>query len=357
MTRSNATVIQALALEPEESRFAEAGHGYDIRIRSVADLSVIRKFRAHDAPIVALAWHPKLPILASASLDRAIRFWNVDSGALVDELYGIGADPLDIQFGPEGERIAVSTKNPESLLRVWGTRELGSGPPLLRRTSFLEQKTENVVTVKVRTPKHFSEQDEQDVMERLVRGETVDMVPYIKDPGSGPWRVNDGALESNPNARLPRLLLPARLHDMKDYEIRIRLKAIVPKEVFTVSVPIGQTLASYVINGYAWAGYSSGLRILDDQFKPAGEHARTGKLIHDEKLHELLLRVQRQNDSGQVQISVDLDGENLLDWKGESSRLKSPEGFADEDPGRLLIACYKQAWRVESIQVKATPEP
>ena len=351
------TPIQALAMEPGETRFAEAGHGREIRIRNAADLRVTREFRAHDAPIVALAWHPKLPILASVSLDRSIRFWNVDTGDLVDQLYGIAADPTAMKFSPKGNWIAVSTGGPEHLLRVWECSKLGSGPSLLRRTSFLKQKTEEVETVKVRTPKLFNEDAAKDVMERLVRGEAVDLVPYIKDPGSGPWRVKDGALESNPFARLPRLLLPVRLHRMKDYEIRIRLQAIAPKEVFTVSVPLGQTLASYVINGYAWADYSSGLRVLDGQFKPEGEYARTGKLIRDEELHELLLRVQRQDDSDQVQISVDLDGENLMDWTGESSRLTPPEGFKDEDPGRLLIACYKQAWRVESIKVKATPQP
>ena len=127
-TQTHPTLIQAMAMEPGESRFAEAGLGGRIRIRNTVDFEIIREFRAHDAPVVALAWHPTLPILASVSSDRIIRFWNVDTVGFLSERYGIASDPTAMKFSPEGNWIAVSTGSPEFLLRIWKTANLGSNP-------------------------------------------------------------------------------------------------------------------------------------------------------------------------------------------------------------------------------------
>ncbi len=353
----NPTVIHAVAMDPGETRFAEAGLGREIRIRNAATLEVIREFRAHDAPIRALSWHPSQPIIASASLDRSIRFWDADTGELVDELYGISADPQAMKFGPKGNWLALSSDDPEFQLRVWETTEIGTGPPLLRRTTFLKQKTESIETFTLQTPKLFTEAADKEVLDRLTRGESVDLVPFMQDPESGPWRVRDGALVSNPKARLPILLLPALLDRMQAYTIRIRLQAIAPNEAFTVNLPIGQSSVAYSINSYAWAGYSSGLRILDGQFRPVGEHARQGKLISDEEVHELFLRVERPDGQDQIHISVDLDGGNLQDWEGARRRLTPTETFKNEDPGRLAFVCYKQGWRIKSVEIQGQPLP
>jgi eukaryotic-like serine/threonine-protein kinase len=112
--------------EPNGRRFAEAGE-QNVRIRDGATLAVLREFRAHNGMITALAWHPTRPILATASVDLAIRLWNLEDGARLEELNGPLSPPNVLSFSPGGTRLATASR--DGAARIWEPRSLAPSSP------------------------------------------------------------------------------------------------------------------------------------------------------------------------------------------------------------------------------------
>ena len=112
---------------PDGRRFAEAGADQSVRIRDGATLAVLREFRAHNAGIMALAWHPTRPILATASVDLAIRLWDIESGARLEELNGPLSPPDVLSFSPGGTRLATASR--DGAARIWEPRSLAPSSP------------------------------------------------------------------------------------------------------------------------------------------------------------------------------------------------------------------------------------
>ena len=119
---TNAGVLSVVAAAPDGRRFAEAGTDRKIRIRDGATLGVLREFRTHNAPLTALAWHPTLPIVATASEDLAIRVWNIDTGLRLEELRGPLSPPSVLSFSPSGHRLATAAR--DGVARIWEPQSL-----------------------------------------------------------------------------------------------------------------------------------------------------------------------------------------------------------------------------------------
>ena len=117
----NSSLMSCLAADPGGHRFAEAGIDKMIRIRDAATLAVVHEFRAHDASVTALAWHPDRPLLASASADLTVKIWNPDSGELLEELRGFVQKPTTLQFSPTGRRLLTAGGGP---VRIWEPKSL-----------------------------------------------------------------------------------------------------------------------------------------------------------------------------------------------------------------------------------------
>ncbi len=97
-----------------------------IRIRDAVALSVQREFRAHDATITALAFHPAKPLLASASSDLTIKLWDLDSGRCLDVLHGPVKPPRTLAFRPDGRRLLSAG---DDHTRVWEPEALTRPAP------------------------------------------------------------------------------------------------------------------------------------------------------------------------------------------------------------------------------------
>jgi serine/threonine protein kinase/WD40 repeat protein len=93
----------SLCVSSDGKQLAEAGSDMRIRLRNPETLAVEKEFRAHDGPVTDVAWHPKLPVLASASEDLNVRFWNLKTGIQLGELHGIASQPEQ-----KPERLAIS---------------------------------------------------------------------------------------------------------------------------------------------------------------------------------------------------------------------------------------------------------
>jgi serine/threonine protein kinase/WD40 repeat protein len=116
--------MDVLAIAPDGRRFAEAGANGRVRIRDVESLTIQQEFRVHDQSVTGLAWHPSRPILATASKDRSIRLWSLETTERLEELYGVEFHPRELVFSPGGARLACHDK---ATTRIWEPGCLNGG--------------------------------------------------------------------------------------------------------------------------------------------------------------------------------------------------------------------------------------
>lgn len=88
-----------------------------VRLRDAQTLEVRREFRVHNGPVSALAWHPTRPILATASEDLSVRFWDLNTEKRLEELQGSLAPPNVLSFSPGGTRLATAAR--DGIARIW----------------------------------------------------------------------------------------------------------------------------------------------------------------------------------------------------------------------------------------------
>ena len=62
----------------------------------------------HDDDVVAVAWHPSRPLLASSSNDGVVKIWNITVGK-PDSSFDIGHGAQSLDWESNGERLAVGT--------------------------------------------------------------------------------------------------------------------------------------------------------------------------------------------------------------------------------------------------------
>ncbi len=98
----------ALAASPDGRRLAEAGKDMRVRLRDGETLKVLRTLRVHDGPVVDVAWHPSLPLIATSSADLSVRIWNLDTELLEEEFRSYTSDvPQRLMWSPDGKQLAV----------------------------------------------------------------------------------------------------------------------------------------------------------------------------------------------------------------------------------------------------------
>ena len=103
-----AVKVSALESSPDGKWVVEGGVDKRLRIRNGKTLEVEREFRAHDGPVSGLAWHPRLPILVTAS-GTSVRLWSTENWKMLEEIQlkcAPEAPILDIP-GEEGRRLFV----------------------------------------------------------------------------------------------------------------------------------------------------------------------------------------------------------------------------------------------------------
>ncbi|NBV85302.1 MAG: hypothetical protein EBS01_03330 [Verrucomicrobia bacterium] len=110
MASAPAPYAIALTASPDGSFIAEAGSDMRVRIRDGNTLAVLKELRVHDDALLATAWHPKLPLLATASEDGTVKIWDIDNDTLVDE-FGFFKYSCDRLFwSPDGTELAVRSR-------------------------------------------------------------------------------------------------------------------------------------------------------------------------------------------------------------------------------------------------------
>ena len=99
--------LNALAASADRKLLAIAGDDQSVTILDADTLTELHRFRAHDAAITALKFHPSNPILATGSADFSIRLWDYSTATLRQTFLGLDGRPVTMSFSPNGKMLAV----------------------------------------------------------------------------------------------------------------------------------------------------------------------------------------------------------------------------------------------------------
>ena len=110
-------------LDESEGRIAMINDGRSIVAGQNDGLVVVnidtleaKSIPAHGAPVSECAFHERLRLIASASLDGTVKLWNADSLALVDTVIADGA-LFRVAFSPDGQRLIAVGEEPN--VKIW----------------------------------------------------------------------------------------------------------------------------------------------------------------------------------------------------------------------------------------------
>ncbi len=327
---TNASAMDVIALAPDGRRFAEAGADKRVRIRDAATLAVQQEFRAHDAGITALAWHPTKSLLASASEDLSIRVWDLETGARLEDLHGFIAPPTELTFSPGGKRLAAAA--PDEGTRIWELPTRREPAPL----------AENPPATPL-TPEMIAEGWE-DLLAHLTPA-------VIEKTGNG-WSLKHGELFS-PDTKFAMLPLPGEFSGTS-YRVRVRMRQLSAKDVFYIGLPIADRMCGFVLEGRLGGIYTC-LHVVDGKSGKDLPGAVEGKQVNDDAPH--VLEVTVRIDGANATITTTLDTHPLYEWTGPTAALSQHPAWAKTKPGALALGTYAGDWAVSEVRVKRVSPP
>jgi WD40 repeat protein len=115
------TQQHTFAMSPDGRHFAVGGADKIARVFETATLKEVRRFRAHDAKIIAIAIHPTEPHVVTCAEDGTARMWNWQTGAMLLPLRPSFVGVNQVCFSPDGKLLAVATL--DRFVKVWRLKE------------------------------------------------------------------------------------------------------------------------------------------------------------------------------------------------------------------------------------------
>ena len=113
--------VSAMAISVRGAHFAIGGTDRGVTIFD-RDLKRLGRFRALDGSITSMAFHPRLPILASGSDDMTIRLWSLEGGREISTILGPQGAIRSLAFDSSGKRLICSSHDRK--VRIWELPDL-----------------------------------------------------------------------------------------------------------------------------------------------------------------------------------------------------------------------------------------
>ena len=114
-----APYARALSASPDGTQIAEGGSDKMLRIRDGRTLAVQRVLRVHDEAVCSVAWHPSLPLVATASSeDRSVRIWDLNKETMLEE-FGFFEFADRVFWSIDGSELAVRSRGNASQIEIF----------------------------------------------------------------------------------------------------------------------------------------------------------------------------------------------------------------------------------------------
>jgi len=321
----------ALAPSPQGALLAEGGYSQVIAVRDgVRGVIQGIPFRAHDAVITALAWHPRLPLLASGSADHTVKVWHPSSGRLLAEFFGPGREPTALQFSPGGTRLVCAAS--DRSVHVWDIP-----PSALDETTLAAADAE----LQSRPPAPDPVTGWDDLISRL-------NPKLVKLTGSG-WVLNHGVLNSPPNPEA-LILLPGDL-SKTNYHLRFTVEAFKRNNSLQVLVTLADRHASFVLDKRIGTNVISGFDLGGGDVLLMGrpETLRARQITNAEP-HTLEFLVHVTPPTGSIEVR--LDGRSLATLREPLTTLHISTRIRALSAGQHGLVSFREGWSVTGAKVR-----
>lgn len=165
-----------------------------------------------------------------------------------------------------------------------------------------------------------------------------------RDAVSGEWRMENGALLTPADAGV-RLRLP--YEPPPEYEIKLEAVRLEGKGTLGLGLLVGGSPVLAAVD--AFEGTISGLDMIDGRACSDNETTHRGGVLHDGSPNRIECRVRRD------QVHVTVNGEQLIDWRGDSQRLAT--SFPIPEPPALSLVVWGAKYRITRLEATAAEAP
>lgn len=169
-------------------------------------------------------------------------------------------------------------------------------------------------------------------------------IDFARDAATGEWQFEGEVLVGRVPGRngIGRLNIPYRLPPQ--YDLHLTVERQLQRGAFLVGLPIqGQQCVLVMDTGNR--NEVTGLSRVDEQLAPQNETTHHGRVLPGGEATPVICSV-RQNA-----IMVRVNGETIIDWKGEPSRLSAPNSYPFVDPQCLMLVVHGGDFRITDIKL------
>ncbi|KAL1922510.1 uncharacterized protein VTP21DRAFT_10049 [Calcarisporiella thermophila] len=117
--KGDTEIITTFAAKPNGKHLVSASRSLVIKIWDLLTGQIIRSFKAHDAPVIAMDIDSTSTLVATGSADSTVKVWDIDRGYCTHNFKGHGGVVSAVRFHPDKKRWMLVSGADDCQIRLW----------------------------------------------------------------------------------------------------------------------------------------------------------------------------------------------------------------------------------------------